>query len=108
MSFTANGPGVDVGVLCASGTLEDLDAVASEFPRVEASWRSRYVCDDGSGSFILTVTGYRFEYGTTSYGVGTVMSGTGDLADLTGGGSVVLEFDPATQTFTGRMWRARG
>jgi hypothetical protein len=103
MTFTAEGPAVDAGQMCPSGTIE----FSEDLPphrRAEWRWRDRYTCDDGSGSFIVDVEVF-VSSGTamSMWQSGRLVEGTGDLADLGGGGGVRTVFDDYDR-FTGRVW----
>ena len=100
IDFNDPGPAVerfttDSPLLCSEG-----DAL-TDFHRFGGGWASaggsfhlnkQLVCDDGSGSFVITVdAGINFVVGSGTQGGWSVVpgSGTGDYEGLTGGGNVV-------------------
>ena len=64
--FTATGPAVDEGVLCATGTTIDLEGRRSP----DAPWGftvnvlKEFTCDDGSGTFQVRLQGRVFAEGS--------------------------------------------
>jgi hypothetical protein len=85
--FVASGPAVDQGMMCAGGDVEEADA---RFRAAEISVaENRFVCDDGSGSFVtetvIDQTGFEGE--GLPVGDWSVVSGTGAYEKLRGDGS---------------------
>lgn len=88
--FTASGPVVDNGLVCASGTTELLsfEAHATKNHKIRI-WQmlKRFNCDDLSGTFDVKVV-IRFDLNTReTTGKWNVSAGTGAYADLRGSGS---------------------
>jgi hypothetical protein len=84
--FTSDG-----SVVCASGTTSN-DTFGSGFQSdrgVIFHVRKTITCDDGSGTFILQIQARAgFNVGDMAFGPWTVVSGTGDYANLQGRGTV--------------------
>jgi len=103
-TFTATGPAVDAGLVCAEGTID-----YTEDPDVDNAgalwrWEDEYTCDDGTGTFLLGVDEY-IEDSTAMFGVWNIVSGTGIYTDLQGGGatdSIYGGYDASI----GRLWTA--
>ena len=97
------GPAVDAGVVCANGTIEyggPLDG-----PAGLDSWGDEYICDDGSGSFILAAIGFS-EDGQPFDGVWRLTSGTGRYENLAGGGIISVGYGIETDFIIGGVWFA--
>ena len=77
-TFTATGPAVDAGLICAEGTTEFIDGPFVDNPMVLWRWEYEYTCGDGTGTFssaktTTSKTAQRHsEYGTSSPGPGTM------------------------------------
>ena len=91
--FTASGPAVDAGAVCASGLSEDLSVVIASNPpggntRILRVLK-RFTCGDGTGTFDLSMTVQLdlVTYETTA--LWRIIGGTGDYAGLRGNGSLV-------------------
>lgn len=96
--FVASGPAVDQGILCATGTEDELSVQVSGPP--EGDFRilrvvKQFVCDDGSGTFDVNLV-VRLDLTTNDTTARwNVIGGTGDYADLHGSGSLVgIPLDP--------------
>jgi len=86
-SFTATGPAVDVGVLCASGTVFDVSGSRSGAgPITTIRALKRFSCPGGTFDVQLNVRLDNATHYTTARW--HVVSGTGDFADLSGRGSL--------------------
>jgi hypothetical protein len=88
--FVASGPAVDAGLVCPEGDVFDASAQANGFSSTGFNFQGikHFVCDDGSGDFIVSLQArIDFQRGTTFYW--NVLSGTGDYEDLHGAGSGV-------------------
>lgn len=86
--FTAEGPAVDEGLVCAGGTV-DLQG----FDTSIGSWRHEiiYLCDDGSGQFNMELE-LKVSYtdaGYTESGPWTIVWGSGEYENLVGSGTDV-------------------
>jgi hypothetical protein len=83
-TFTASDP------LCPSGTIQELGGVFVGFQSnrlARIGVRHLFTCSDGSGSFVVQLTvRLDFATGTTQFRW-SVLSGTGDYANLHGTGS---------------------
>ncbi|MEN8114495.1 MAG: hypothetical protein ABFS21_08910 [Actinomycetota bacterium] len=105
-TFTATGPAVDAGIVCAEGTIDYTNDPEPSTPGVLWRWEDIFTCGDGTGTFILGVDEY-IESGGAMYGVWNIVSGTGDYANANGGGatdSVFEDYDAST----GRLWLEAG
>ena len=90
--FTASGPAVDEGLLCESGTTEDLVGKASGNGPwgFNAKVLKVLTCDDGSGTFLVKLqVRVLFEGPIWSTFNWTVMGGTGAYVGLHGSGDGV-------------------
>lgn len=101
-TFSAAGPAVDAGVVCAKGTIEFL-APPDQHPAAVGSWEDEYICDDGSGSFTLAANGF-FEDTQRFAGVWYLTSGTGRYENLAGGGIVSASYVTETDINIGGVW----
>lgn len=84
--FTSDG-----SVVCATGTTSN-NTFASGFQSnrgVIFHVRKTVTCDDGSGTFVIQIQAQAGIKGPGTLGPWTVLSGTGDYANLRGAGSVV-------------------
>lgn len=103
-TFTATGPAVDAGLICAKGDSEGgrvLDNTVDE--SALRRWEDLYTCDDGSGSFIVVVEAF-FENTQRLAGVWSISSGTGTYLTLTGGGAGDGDLAAGTAVNIGRVW----
>jgi hypothetical protein len=86
--FSASGPAVDEGVVCAGGWTTDVSLGISGGGGGHTGYHvlKNFICDDGSGSFLL-----KLEVRTSPTGFGTyswlVVGGTGAYLDLKGSGT---------------------
>ena len=101
-TFTATGPAVDAGLICAEGTTEFIDGPFVDNPMVLWRWEFEYTCGDGTGTFVLGEDDY-IEDGPSTFGVWSIVTGTGDYVDLRGGGATPSSARDAT---IGRLWAA--
>jgi hypothetical protein len=108
--FTASGPAVDAGLICAIGKVHDISNVSIGPRRGRIRILrviKRFECDDGSGTFDtrLIVRLNTVTHRTTASW--RVISGTGDYASLRGGGRLVgTPIDPGVSindVYTGRV-----
>jgi len=103
-TFSAAGPAVDAGVVCANGTIEYGVGASLGGPTGFGIWEDEFICDDGSGSFILATIAF-FEDGQPVDAVWRLTSGTGRYENLAGGG--ILSAGYGTDDFTiGGVWLA--
>ncbi len=87
--FTATGQAVEDGLVCASGTTQDVSlTVAGNGPKSRVNYQvlKSFTCDDGTGIFTLKlqVRSDPDRGGTYSW---TVSGGTGDYLKLQGSGT---------------------
>ena len=88
--FTASGPAVDDGLVCAEGTVAQATAQVAGFSQNGFNFQGikQFTCDDGSGEFFVNLQArIDFRKGTTFSW--NVLGGTGDYEDLHGAGSGV-------------------
>ena len=91
-TFYASGSAVAAGVMCATGTVDDLSVAVSGPPA--GSFRilkvhKRFYCADGSGTFDVNLN-VRLDLTTNETTARwSVIEGTGDYAGLDGNGSLV-------------------
>ena len=107
-TYTATGPAVDAGLICAEGTTEFIGGPFVENPMVLWRWEIEYTCGDGTGTFVLgsdLYIGSSLDEGPEVFGVWNIISGTGDYADLRGGGATDSDA-PIHDTSIGRLWTA--
>lgn len=105
-TFTVTGGAVDDDIVCTAGEVE---AVNVNVDAEQASFEDRLTCDDGTGSFVLTVEqprdGWEFPE-PYSGGKWTIAGGTGDYQDLRGSGSYAAVYEPSwVQTYDGTLKR---
>ena len=90
--FTATGPAVDGGSVCASGEAIDLFNRASGFESgvgVNFQVLKEFVCNDGSGSFFVKLqVRLDFRRGTDNFSW-VIVDGTGSYENMHGSGSGV-------------------
>jgi len=104
-TFTATGPAVDAGLVCAEGTIgytpnPDVDTLG-----VLWRWEDEFICGDGTGTFLLGVDVYIEDSAPLFFGVWSIVTGTGSYAELRGGGGTDSdggEYDASI----GRLWVA--
>ncbi|OGO35333.1 MAG: hypothetical protein A2W35_22150 [Chloroflexi bacterium RBG_16_57_11] len=104
-TFIANGPAVDAGVLCPTGTTVDLSALGSggqSNRRLNLLVHKEFTCDDGSGTFQVKLEVKLDERGFANW---NVLRGTGDYVHLAGTGKLVgIPFEGGiTDYYTGKM-----
>jgi hypothetical protein len=89
-TFTASGPAVDDGVVCASGLVEDYHiqfAGGQSGRKLQIPVRKEFICGDGSGSIFIKIQVHlEFETSTESFSW-VVLGGTGDYDGLRGSGT---------------------
>ena len=89
--FAASGPAVDAGLVCPSGTVEDLSTKVSGPPAGAFSILhvlKHFNCEDASGTFDIALTvklNNSTHYTTASW---RIVAGTGDYAGLHANGSL--------------------
>ena len=98
------GPAVDAGLVCATGTFAYTVDPGPTDPGVLWRWEDEYTCDDGPGTFLLGVDEY-IDAPPAMFGVWNIVTGTGDYADLQGGGMTDSVFDGYDASI-GRLWTA--
>jgi hypothetical protein len=108
---TLTGGAVDAGTVCAEGEGGETDFGELEADEVSMTLRldMTVVCTDGSGEFVLqddatlgVVNGVPVEEDVT--GSWTVVSGTGDHAEMSGSGESTNEgLEQTTKTYTGEL-----
>jgi hypothetical protein len=89
--FTATGPAVDAGAICASGTFVDTGikfaGTSSRTGHVQLQVTKDFTCGDGSGTFSVKLQ-INADFNTGIESFAWVASGTsGDVVDLTGAGT---------------------
>jgi hypothetical protein len=89
--FTATGPAVDSGAICASGTFVDTGIKFAGFRsvtgHVQLQVAKDFTCDDGSGTFAVRLQ-INADFNTGIESFAWVAAGTsGDIAGLKGAGS---------------------
>ena len=102
-AFAASGGAVDAGLVCASGTVDDLDvSVASpdSFPIRVLHVLKGFNCNDFSGTFYVQMV-VRLDLLTNQTTANwKIVGGTGSYTDLNGHGSLVgTPIDPGTSIF---------
>lgn len=88
--FTASGPAVDDGLVCAAGTVVNASGKATGFSPTGFNFQGvkLFMCEDGSGEFFVNLQArIDFRKGTTFNW--NVLSGTGDYEKLHGAGDGV-------------------
>lgn len=101
-AFAATGPAVDAGLMCPTGTQSFVENPATSHPVLWA-WADEYTCDDGSGTFVLSVDEY-IDDAAGAYGVWKIASGTGAYETLQGGGGTVTAYVETYDASIGRIW----
>ena len=103
--FTASGPAVDDGLICASGTVEDtalIFAGGQSGRKAQIPVRKTFICDDDSGTLFVKIQVHlEFETSTETFSW-VIQGGTGDYAGARGSGSgttVSDGSDPQTGNF---------
>ena len=90
-TFSASGSAVDAGVMCETGTVDDLNVVVSGPPA--GSFRilkvlKRFICDGGETFDVKLIVRLNLTTNETT-ARWKIVGGTGDYADLYGNGSLV-------------------
>lgn len=90
-TFTARGGG-----LCRTGTTEVVGETVVEEHGTTLTFdlRKAFVCDDGSGTFVLRISAWTTPCEPTDRGVWRVVSGTGTYLSLSGKGRLVGTYVP--------------
>lgn len=104
-TFSATGPAVDDGLVCANGTIE-FGGNPDAHPAAIWRWEDLHTCDDGSGTFILGVEAFHEDPGQRIAGVWDIPSGTDRYEGLTGGGGVHTTYVPDETVSIGWVWPA--
>ena len=104
-TFTATGPAVDAGLICATGEATGGSSLNTTDERAVRRWEDLYACDDGSGSFTMAVEAY-FENTSRLAGVWSISSGTGSYEMAAGGGGGVYTSSDFISINFGRVWPA--
>lgn len=103
-TFTALGPAVDAGRLCAAGSWTN---AGFDFSTADANWfEDEMACDDGTGSFVLRVGDLGIPTADQPWtGPWTVVRGTGRYTDLEGEGSFAADFSGGSgvETYVGAI-----
>lgn len=90
--FFASGPAVDAGVVCQTGTVDDLTISASGSPNntfVILNVMKRFTCDDSSGTFDARLIVHLDLITNETTARWNIAGGSGDYVDLHGTGSLV-------------------
>jgi len=101
--FSANGPAVDAGAICTSGTIR-YRGESAPHPAAIWRWADLYTCDDGTGTFHFVGDTFFHEDGGFTAGSWSVDSGTDGYVGLTGGGGIRLTYVPDGAVIIGRLW----
>lgn len=90
-AFTASGPAVAAGAMCASGTTEVISSLRQDLSSGTALLRIRKVamCDDGSGTFDIAMRVFLDVATGETTAKWRFSGGTGDRAGLRGHGDLV-------------------
>ena len=106
--FEADGPAVDDGLMCETGTEEEVEPVVVR-PRGRFTILKvlkRFTCNGGSGTFDVRMTVKLFPDGTTTANW-KVVAGTGDYVNLRGHGKLVgtpiVQGESITDVYDGKM-----
>ena len=83
-TFTAHGPAVRSGVVCAEGTILGFAADPPASPFWDFAVDHTFTCDDGSGDFTLNLRVRTHDRG--SFFAWSVKDGTGDYSSTSGRG----------------------
>ncbi len=102
MTFTASGPAVEAGMVCASWTAEYLTDGPPYYGGAVYRWEDQYTCDDGSGTFVIA-TDMFIETQVAGVAVWTVLPGTGKYESVRGGGAFQSDWVEGIDTLTGRI-----
>lgn len=86
--FTASGPAVDDGLVCATGTVYDAAGMVKGFSPTGFNFHGikHFMCDDGSGEFFVNLQA-RIDFKRGVSFNWNVLSGTGAYEDIHGAGS---------------------
>mgnify|MGYP001587144255 CR=1 FL=1 len=90
--FTASGPAVDSGLLCASGSIIYLGGQVSGPPDgsfINLKALKHFVCDDGSGTIDVKLVAHVDKVSGEATGRWVVTGGTGDYSRLHGSGKLI-------------------
>jgi hypothetical protein len=104
-TFTASGPAVDDGLICASGTVDDtrlIFAGGQSNRGAQIPVRKTFTCDDASGQIFVKIQVHLDFATSTETFSWVILGGTGDYADLNGSGqgtTVSDGSDPQTGNF---------
>jgi hypothetical protein len=91
-TFVATGPAVDAGVVCPTGTVDDVSVVVSGSPTnpyLILHVLKKFTCQDGSGTFDLKLVVRLNNTTRATTARWHFVSGTGNYAGLHGNGSLV-------------------
>jgi len=91
--FTATGPAVDIGLVCATGMVVELDITSNlpSGPFQILRVLKRFTCDDLSGTFDIKMV-VKLDFATNDTAARwQIVGGTGDYANLIGQGSLIGE-----------------
>lgn len=108
--FVASGLAVDDGLVCATGTVEDLSITSTDIPFIPYTivWAHKYFeCDDMSGTFDIKMVVKLDNATHFTTARWRVVGGTGNYADLRGTGSLVgtpiVPGESITDIYDGQM-----
>jgi hypothetical protein len=89
--FAASGPAVDNGLVCATGTVEDLGGTVKDLngPYTLMWLKKRFYCDDASGTFDVRLIVHLNEDTGFTTANWNVIDGTGNYGNLKGNGKLV-------------------
>ncbi len=104
-TFDAEGPAVEAGILCPSGTVHDesVSAVGGQSPISILFVHKHFECNDGSGSFEMDLNVRIASSGTL--GRWLIVSGSGDYERLHGEGDVYATYTDTglSDTYNGKL-----
>ena len=90
-AFVASGPAVEAGLVCETGVVHDLRTIVAGPPNASHfnfHIAKKFVCDDGSGEFIINLMAHVAFDPYHDVGTWNVLSGLGNYASLHGRGSL--------------------
>jgi hypothetical protein len=105
-TFSAAGPAVDDGVICAGGTIGFLGNPEAH-PAAIFRWENLYTCDDRSGTFIFGADAFidhDIDNVRRLAGTWDISSGTDGYVGLTGGGGADTVYVPDRSVIIGWVW----